>query len=71
MQVISPQVGPLPTLALSVIVITRNEAHQLAKCLESVAFAGEIVVIDSGSTDGTQSLAASLGARGPSASSIS
>lgn len=48
---------------LSLIVITRNEAHQLARCLQSVPFAGEIVVVDSGSTDGTQALATSLGAR--------
>ena len=63
MQDFTPQAMQAKALALSVIVITRNEAHQLAKCLESVAFAGEIVVVDSGSTDGTQALAASLGAR--------
>lgn len=58
--------GPGPhdgRLRLSVIVITFNEAHQLARCLGSVAFADEIVVVDSGSTDGTQALAASMGAR--------
>jgi glycosyltransferase involved in cell wall biosynthesis len=40
-------------LTLSVIVITKNEAHAIRACLESVAWADEIVVLDSGSTDGT------------------
>lgn len=38
---------------LSVIVITKNEAHNIADCLASVAFADEMVVFDSGSLDGT------------------
>lgn len=63
MQDFPRQATQAQALALSVIVITRNEAHQLAKCLASVAFAGEIVVVDSNSTDGTQALAAGLGAR--------
>lgn len=42
---------------LSVIVITRNEAHNLARCLESVPFADEIVVVDAQSTDGTRAVA--------------
>lgn len=48
---------------LSVTVITRNEAHRIARCLESVGFADERVVLDSGSTDDTVALARSLGAR--------
>lgn len=48
---------------LSVIVITKNEAQRLATCLASVAFADETIVVDSGSSDGTQALARSLGAR--------
>jgi glycosyltransferase involved in cell wall biosynthesis len=44
--------------ALSVIVITRNEAHNLAACLDSVPFADEIVVVDSQSTDDTRAIAA-------------
>ena len=48
---------------LSLIVITRNEAHRLAACLASVPFADEIVVVDSGSGDGTAQLARGLGAR--------
>ncbi|MBS0287605.1 MAG: glycosyltransferase family 2 protein [Proteobacteria bacterium] len=38
---------------LSVIVVTKNEAHNIKDCLRSVAFADEIIVFDSGSTDGT------------------
>jgi len=48
---------------LSVAIITLNAATQLAACLESVRFADEIVVVDSGSDDGTQALAERHGAR--------
>lgn len=50
------------TPLLSVIVITRNEAARLRRCLESVPFADQIIVVDNGSTDGTQALARELGA---------
>jgi glycosyltransferase involved in cell wall biosynthesis len=42
---------------LSVIIICRDEAHQIARCLESVRFADEVVVLDSGSTDDTVAIA--------------
>ncbi len=48
---------------VSVVVITRNAADSIAACLESAAFADEIVVLDSGSTDATRELAAAAGAR--------
>ena len=48
---------------LSLVVITKNEAHRLAACLASVPFAGEVVIVDSGSVDGTPELARRLGAR--------
>jgi glycosyltransferase involved in cell wall biosynthesis len=42
---------------LSVIVITRNEEKNIVDCLNSVNWADEIVVVDSGSTDKTVELA--------------
>ena len=46
--------------SLSVVVIVKNEAHNIEACLRSVAFADEIVVLDSGSTDNTVQIARSL-----------
>ena len=43
--------------SLTVIVITKNEAHNLQGCLQSVCFADQIVVLDCGSTDQTLSVA--------------
>ena len=48
--------------SLSVIVITKNEAHNIEACLQSVLFAQQIVVLDSGSTDGTTELCRKFGA---------
>lgn len=42
---------------LSVIIITKNEAHDLPDCLSSVTWADEIIVCDSGSTDATLDIA--------------
>ncbi|GMA76660.1 hypothetical protein GCM10025880_30770 [Methylorubrum aminovorans] len=53
--------APLP---ISVFIIVKNEADRLGASLAAVRdLADDIVVVDSGSTDGTQALAASLGAR--------
>lgn len=54
---------PATRQPLSVAIITLNAASQLEDCLKSARFADEIVVVDSGSTDGTQALAARYGAR--------
>lgn len=48
---------------LSIVLITLNEAHNLPRTLESVRGMGEIVVVDSGSTDATVELAREMGAR--------
>jgi len=50
-------------MPLSAVIITRNAAAQIESCLESLAFAEEIVVVDSGSSDGTAEIAARRGAR--------
>lgn len=42
---------------LSVVVLTKNEERQIEACLKSAAWASEIIVIDSGSTDKTIFLA--------------
>src|SRR3989338_474214 len=42
---------------LSVIIIAKNEAHHIRRCLQSVAFADEIIVLDSGSSDDTVTIA--------------
>jgi glycosyltransferase involved in cell wall biosynthesis len=49
--------------SLSVILITKNEAANIRACLESVAWADEIIVVDSGSTDNTVDIAKELGAQ--------
>ena len=49
-------------MKLSVIVITKNEERVIRRCLESVAWADEMIVVDSGSTDRTTAIARELGA---------
>jgi len=50
-------------IPLSAVIITRDAATQLLPCLESLAFCAEILVVDSGSTDGTVEIARRHGAR--------
>ena len=51
-------------MELSVVIITRNEERNLARCLVSVkSVADDIVVVDSFSTDGTERIAKEYGAR--------
>ncbi len=53
----------MPEIALSVILITRNESRNIAACLKSVDFADEWIVVDSESTDGTAETARAMGAQ--------
>lgn len=48
-------------LPLSVILITKNEAHNLHDCLTSLHWADEIIVVDSGSSDGSQDICREFG----------
>ncbi len=48
-------------IPLSVAIITKNEAANLPGCLESVAFASQVIVVDSGSDDGTLEIARGFG----------
>ena len=52
-----------PRAPLSAVLITRNAATVLDFCLESLAFADEILMVDSASSDGTLEIAARRGAR--------
>lgn len=49
---------------ISVLIATKNEADNLDRCLRAIdAWADEVIVVDSQSTDGTQEVAQSFGAR--------
>jgi glycosyltransferase involved in cell wall biosynthesis len=48
---------------LSAVIITKNEEHNIGRCLKSLGWADEIVVVDSGSTDRTMDVARGYGAR--------
>ncbi|MCL4502521.1 MAG: glycosyltransferase family 2 protein [Deltaproteobacteria bacterium] len=50
-------------MRLSVIIIALNQETNIGPCLESVRFADEIVVVDTGSIDHTVELAKAAGAR--------
>jgi glycosyltransferase involved in cell wall biosynthesis len=48
---------------ITAVILTKNEAQNLERCFASLRWCAEIVVVDSGSTDGTQARARELGAR--------
>ena len=52
----------VPICRLSVVLIAKNEAENLPRCLASVAFADEIIVLEHGSSDKTVSVAREHGA---------
>src|SRR4051812_12782787 len=49
-------------MKLSVVIITKNEADNIQACLDSVKFADQWIIVDSGSTDGTVDIARAAGA---------
>jgi glycosyltransferase involved in cell wall biosynthesis len=50
-------------MKISAVIITGNEERNIAHAIRSLAWADEVLVIDSQSTDGTAEIAAELGAR--------
>lgn len=50
-------------VSVSVLIIAKNEEHNIEDCIQSVPFAAEVLVIDDFSTDKTKELAEALGAR--------
>ena len=58
-----PQLLLNSRVSLTVAIITLNEAERIERVLKSAPVADELLVLDSGSTDGTVELARSLGAR--------
>lgn len=58
-----PGDDPAPgTVPVSAVVLTRNEEPNIGRCLASLAWAAQVMVVDSGSTDDTVLIARSLGA---------
>ncbi len=49
-------------MKISAVIITLNEAEKIADAIDSVSWADEILVVDSGSDDATMSIAAKMGA---------
>ena len=48
---------------VSIVIPTRNEALQIGECVRGLAWAGEVIVVDGGSADGTAESARAAGAR--------
>ena len=47
---------------ITVVILTKNEERFIERCIRSVRWADEVLVLDSGSVDQTKEIAASLGA---------
>ncbi|MCX6966187.1 MAG: glycosyltransferase family 2 protein [Verrucomicrobia bacterium] len=50
-------------MPVSILIPIKNEAANLARCLQSVAWSDDVFVVDSGSTDGSQRIAQEHGAK--------
>lgn len=48
---------------LSIVILARNEAINIKRCVRAVQWCDDVVVVDDGSTDATQEIATSCGAR--------
>jgi hypothetical protein len=55
--------GNLPTIPLTVVMPALNEVARIRESILALAWADEVIVIDGGSSDGTQELARSAGAK--------
>lgn len=54
----------MPQVPISIFIVTMNEADRIGRTIQAIkSLSSDIVVVDSGSTDGTQEIAAGLGAR--------
>ncbi len=53
----------MPRAPVTAVIIAKNAAHDLPRCLASIVWVDEIVLVDSGSTDGTQDIAREAGAK--------
>jgi glycosyltransferase involved in cell wall biosynthesis len=55
---------PLPQQdSLTIVIVAKNEARNIAECVASASFANEVLVLDSGSSDATAQLAEQAGAK--------
>lgn len=52
-----------PHSSIAGVVIAENEAHVLDRCLHALWFCDELIVVDGGSTDGSDAIAKARGAR--------
>lgn len=50
-------------LPVTLAIITLNEEQNIARCIQSVPWASEVIIVDSGSTDKTIQIAEKLGAK--------
>src|ERR1700734_2011342 len=50
-------------MRISATIVTLNEEHNIARAIESLGCADEVLIVDSGSTDRTREIALGLGAR--------
>src|SRR5262245_25449928 len=58
-----PRQGPAPaSVPVTAIILARDERPNISRAVRSVRWCRQVLVVDSGSTDGTQDLARSAGA---------